>query len=278
MSHDSATEQVSSVTLGEALTEYINSLKPEVRIAHAAYVRKYVEHAGEQTYVASLTSSRIESYAEAQIKVSDPSAGLRVAALKQWFQFLKKRSYTSQNYGVHIRVRKLPGRGSSESSRTVIDEENSIEMTREGHEALTAELNALKAHVPELVSAVAHAREDKDFRENAPLEAAREALAFNEQRIKAIEAALKRAAIVQEASVTDDRSSVGSVVTVTRLDTGKQETYRLVGAREANPAEKKISVESPVGKVLLGRRAGDDVSVSVPSGVIQYRIDAISRA
>lgn len=278
MSHDSATEQVSSVTLGEALTEYINSLKPEVRIAHAAYVRKYVEHAGEQTYVASLTSSRIESYAEAQIKVSDPSAGVRVAALKQWFQFLKKRSYTTQNYGVHIRVRKLPGRNAFGSARTVIGEENGLEMTREGHEALTAELNELKARIPELIAAVARAREDKDFRENAPLEAAREALAFNEQRVKAIEATLKRATIVREASATDDRSSMGSVVTVTRLDNGKQVTYRLVGAREANPTEKKISVESPVGKVLLGRRAGDDVSVTVPSGTIEYRIDAVSRS
>lgn len=277
MSHDSATEQASSVTLAEALTEYINSLKPEIRITHASFVRKYVEHAGEQTYVASLTSARIESYADAQIKASDPSAGDRVAALKQWFLFLKKRSYTAQNYGVHIRVRKLPGRAASGSSRTITDEDNRIEMTREGHEALTAELAGLKARTSDLVAAVAQAREDKDFRENAPLEAAREALAFNEQRVKAIEATLKRAAIVKEAPAADDRSSVGSVVTVTRLDTGKQETYRLVGAREANPAEKKISVESPVGKVLFGRRTGDDVSVTVPSGVIHYRIDAVAR-
>ncbi len=278
MSHDSATEQASSITLGEALTEYINSLKPEVRITHSVYVRKYVEHAGEQTYVASLTSARIESYAEAQIKVSDPSAGDRVAALKQWFQFLKKRSYTAQNYGVHIRVRKLPGRASPGASRTITDEDNRVEMTREGHEALSAELAGLRARTPELVAAVAHAREDKDFRENAPLEAAREALAFNEQRVKAIEATLKRAVIVQEAPAADDRSAIGSVVTVTRVDTGTQETYRLVGAREANPAEKKISVESPVGKVLLGRRPGDDVSVNVPSGTIQFRIDTIARS
>lgn len=275
MGHDSATEPASAITLGEALTEYINSLKPELRVTHATYVRKYVEHAGDQTTVGSLSSSRIESYAEAQIKASDPAAAERVAALKQWFLFLKKRNYATQNYGIHIRVRKTGSRHSGDSNRTIVDENNTVEMTREGYEAMSRELEELNARTPELVRAITHAREDKDFRENAPLEAAREALAFNEQRRKAIETTLKRALIVEH--VSHDRSAVGSVVTVTRLDTGKKDTYRLVGAREANAAEKKISVESPVGKVLLGRCVGDDVSVNVPSGIIQYRIEAIAR-
>ena len=274
MGHDSAIGQKPPITLGEALNEYLQTLKPELRGTHATYVRKYVEHAGEGTLLVSLSSSRIESYAEAQIKVSDPAAGERVAALKAWFQFLKKRNYTDQNYGVHIRVRKAAGRGTGEG-RTVVEESNLVEMTRDGYEALQQEFEQLNARTPELVKAITHAREDKDFRENAPLEAAREALAFNEQRRKAVEIALKRAVIVEH--VSNDRSTMGSVVTITRLDNSQKYSYRLVGAREANAAEKKISVESPVGKVLLGRRVGEDVSVSVPSGVVQYRIEAITR-
>ncbi|HEX6031992.1 MAG TPA: GreA/GreB family elongation factor, partial [Tepidiformaceae bacterium] len=67
-------------------------------------------------------------------------------------------------------------------------------------------------------------------------------------------------------------------VRVTRLDKDETVEFKLVGAREANARERKISVESPVGKELLGRRPGDEVRVSVPSGVIQYRVDAVTHS
>jgi transcription elongation factor GreA len=73
-------------------------------------------------------------------------------------------------------------------------------------------------------------------------------------------------------------AAVGSLVTVTRIDTEAQTAFKLVGPREANATERKISVESPVGKELLGRRPGDEISVEVPSGVIAYRIDAVGQA
>lgn len=261
------------MTLGEAFQDYLNSLKPEQRNANRAYVWKCVEHFGDDLPVASLTGSRVESYAESQIKPSDPAAPERVAALKSWFQFLKKRNLTDQNFGVHIRVRRTQGRPTGEVTR-VRAEEAAVEMTAEGHEALVRELDELNAQTPELVKAIALAREDKDFRENAPLDAAREALAFSDQRKKAIETALKRAVIVEAGG--DDRSMLGSLVTVTRLDSGIQSTYKLVGAREANAAEQKISVDSPVGRELLNRRAGEEVSVTVPSGVLQFRIDSVT--
>src|SRR5450830_1398066 len=93
-------ESVSRVhtTLGEALREYLDSLKPEQRAMQENYVRKYVEHAGEQTPIDALSGSRVESYAEAQIRAADPNAPERVFALKQWFQFLKKKNYTAQNF------------------------------------------------------------------------------------------------------------------------------------------------------------------------------------
>lgn len=259
------------VTLGEALNEYLASLKPEQRRRQENYVRRYVEYAGESIVADNLTGSRVESYAEAQIRPSDPSAPDRVTALKAWFQFLKKRGYTSQNFGVHIRVRRTAGRRHGASQVRL--EEASVEMTAEGLASLQRELDELNARTPELVKAISVAREDKDFRENAPLDAAREALAFNDQRRKQIEAALKRAVVVERAG--DDLSAVGSMVTVTRLDTMRSVTYKLVGPREANAAESKISVESPVGRELLGRRPGDEVTVAVPSGEIQYRIDAV---
>jgi transcription elongation factor GreA len=259
------------------MNDYLRSLKPDIRRQHENFVRRYVDFMGEGFEVGQLTGSRVESYAESQIRPTDPNAQDRVAALKAWFQFLKKKDYVGENYGIHIRVRKAAGRAAAGRSSGQRKEEEPIEMTAEGIDALRAELAEIEAQVPTMEQNIAHAREDGDLRENAPYHAAREALAFKNQRKQQIETALKRAFVAQR-SGKSDRSSVGSTVTVTRLD--KQETlvFKLVGAREANAGEKKISVESPVGKELLGRRPGDEVEITVPSGVIQYRIDAVSHA
>lgn len=265
------------ITLGEALKRYADSLKPEVRNAQAMYVRKFVEHHGDTVTVASLTGSRVESYAEVTIKSSDPMAQDRVAALKAWFQYLKKQNFAAQNFGIHIRVRRTAANRSSGGGVRL--EEVPIEMTAEGLADLKKEMEDLESQVPAIVLEIAKAREDKDFRENSPLEAAREALAYNEGRRREVERTLKRAVVVRERKGADE-SAVGSTVTVTRVDDGKQFAYRLVGAREANANEMKISVESPVGRGLLGKRPGDEVVVTVNAGnntrTIEYRIDAVT--
>lgn len=264
------------ISLGEALREYLASLKPDLRHDYEAYVRKYVEHAGADVAVSDLTGSRIESYAEMNIKHTDPNADKRVAALKAWFQFLKKKNYATQNFGIHIRIRKPAHQRAGSRLSAVRIEEPPLEMTAEGIEDLRRELAELEAQVPDMVKAIEVARSDGDLRENAPYHAAREALAFADNRKKRIEGALKRAVVVDRSQKQDDLTAVGSLVTVTYLDKGMQLAYQLVGAREANAADKKISVESPVGKVLLGRRVGEEVEVEAPQGVMRYRIDAIS--
>ncbi|MBI5949391.1 MAG: transcription elongation factor GreA [Chloroflexi bacterium] len=271
MTLDAGPERPRNVTLHAALDDYMKSLKPDQRFGAAtSYVERYVDRVGRDFMVSTLSGSRVEGYAEQWIKPTDPAAGEQVQALKAWFAFLKKKNYTVQNFGIHIRVRKVAGRTTGSEVRL---EEAPVEMTAEGLDALRRELDELNTRKPELVFAITTAREDKDFRENAPLDAAREALAFHEQRVKQIETALKRAVVV-ETSV-DDKAVVGSMVTVERMDTGIVATYKLVSANEANAAEKKISVESPVGKQLLGKRAGDEVQVAAPSGAIEYRVKAV---
>jgi transcription elongation factor GreA len=262
------------VTLGHALSEYLQTLKPEQRRIQETYVRKYVEYAGDSLIAATLTGSKVESYAEAQIRVSDPAAPERVAALKAWFQFLRKREYTTANFGINIRARRAIGRSAATAGQRI--EETPIEMTADGVDALKSELQVLDSQKLDLIKAIEIARSDGDLRENAPYHAAREALAFANQRHKQIETSLRRAVVVDRTE--DDRSNVGSLVTVTNLDDDRQTTYRLVSAREAKAAELKISVESPVGKQLLGRRAGDEVAVSTPRGEFRYRIDSVSNA
>ncbi|MGI8926423.1 MAG: GreA/GreB family elongation factor [Tepidiformaceae bacterium] len=259
-------------SLNDALQQYLDSLKPGHRDACALYVQRYVDrNDGKKTTVNSLSGSKVESYAVEYIRLSDPQAPEQVAALKHWFAFLKKKEYTPQNFGVHIRLRRAPGR--SPGASQVRLEEVPLEMTAEGLEALQRELAEAIGREPELVQAVALAREDKDFRENAPLDAARESLAFHQQRRKQLEVTLKHAVVVGASS--GDRAVVGSLVTVLRLDNEKRVTYTLVGANEANATEMRISVDSPVGKQLLGCRANDHVQVTAPSGAIDYRIEAV---
>lgn len=240
---------------------------------HESFVRRYVEYAGHEVWITSITGSHVESFREAQILPTDPQAPDRVAALKDWFQYLKKKNYTGQNFGVFVRVKKTTSNRGSGLTQVSVEQET-IMMTAEGIDTLRRELDELSQQYPEIIKAIQEAREDKDFRENSPLEAAREALAFNEQRRREIETALKRAVIAE--NLTSDISAVGSTVQVTRMDNGSQAVWKLVGPREANAREQKISVESPVGRALLGKRQGETVSVETPSGALEFRIDEVA--
>lgn len=274
MTNESQGAPTVRITLGDALGEYLQTLKPDQRHEQEAFVRKYVEHAGPGVAVADLSGSRVESYAEANIKHTDPNATKRVAALKSWFQFLKKKNYATQNYGVHIRIRR-PSYARAGGPSPVRLADTPIEMTADGVEDLKREFGDLDKRIPELVKAVELARSDGDLRENAPYHAAREALAFTNNRRLQVEQALKRAIVVDRTDRDEGIAAVGSGVIVTYLEKNLQLTYQLVGPREANAADRKISVESPVGKVLLGRRAGEEVEVNAPQGAMRYRIDAV---
>lgn len=260
-------------TLGDALQEYLASLKPAQYHEQENYVRKYVEHADPATNPGTLTGSRVESYAESQIRAADPNAQKRVEALKAFFQFLKKKNYTTANFGINVRVRRTGGRTGTSAVRI---EEAPVEMTADGLEALKRELTEIEAKIPDLVKSIEVARSDGDLRENAPYHAAREALAFTNDRKQRIETSLKRAVVVDRSGRDEGLAALGSQVTVTHVEKNKQVSYQLVSSREANAGQGRLSVESPVGKVLLGRRLGDEVEVETPQGRMRYRVDSVS--
>lgn len=147
-----------------------------------------------------------------------------------------------------------------------------IPITREGLEALRREYEYLVKHRrPEIARVIQEAREHGDIRENAAYDAAKHDQAFIEGRIREIEELLKRVELIEEPT-DGDRSvvRVGSTVTI-EID-GEIETYTIVGAIEAKPSAGRISNQSPVGKALLGRRAGDTVTIETPNGKITARI------
>lgn len=147
-----------------------------------------------------------------------------------------------------------------------------IYLTKEGLVELKKEYNELvDTKRPKVLERVSQARNMGDLAENAEYVAARDELSFIDGRIDELEVLLKQAVVIRDVGKTSNHAvKLGSTVVLHTKD--KRETFTVVGEWEADPNEKKISHESPLGKVLLGRRVGEKVEVEAPAGKIAYTI------
>ena len=153
-----------------------------------------------------------------------------------------------------------------------------IYLTREGYEKLRKELEHLKTvRRRELSKAIGVARAHGDISENAEYDAAKEAQGLNEKKISELEGNLGNAEILDEARIPKDVALIGATVKLKDLSSGEEVEYRLVSEPEANYAQGKISVSSPVGKSLLSHKKDDIVEIKVPVGTLKYKILKISR-
>jgi transcription elongation factor GreA len=158
-----------------------------------------------------------------------------------------------------------------------MDTKKKIFVTKQGLEELKAELRDLeKTKRPQVLERVSQARAMGDLSENSEYTAAREELSLIDGRIEELSDMLKRVEIIDEeqASKKTNEVQLGSTVTVTI--NGKKEVFELVGEWEADPAEKKISHESPLGMALMGKALNDKIEVEAPAGKILYHIVEIS--
>ncbi len=147
-------------------------------------------------------------------------------------------------------------------------------LSKDGLQKLRAELDEMiSVKRPEVANRIHDAKEHGDLSENAEYEDAKNEQAFVEGRIQTLEVLIKNATIIDENHSTD-HVQIGSTVAVESAD-GKT-TFTIVGSAETNPAEGRISNESPVGRALLGKRRGDKVVVQVPAGDSVYKIVGIS--
>jgi len=151
------------------------------------------------------------------------------------------------------------------------DMQNKAQMTMGGFKSLQAELEELKAKRPAVVDRLSNARSMGDLSENNDYHNAKEALEFLDGRIVELEEVLSHAEIVK-----NGKARPGSVVRVgTKVKVainGRQHIFHIVGEWEADPKEKKISHESPLGRALVGKRVGEKVEVEAPAGKVEYTI------
>jgi transcription elongation factor GreA len=148
-----------------------------------------------------------------------------------------------------------------------------IYLTKEGLDQLKEEYEELtKVKRPEVLNRVAQARNMGDLSENAEYTVAREELSFIDGRIDELEELLKQAVLI-----SNNHSSTIKLGSTVKVNTGRdKEEFTLVGEWEADPKEKKISHESPLGKALIGKKVGEKVEVEAPAGKIVYTIEAIN--
>lgn len=154
---------------------------------------------------------------------------------------------------------------------------NQIYLTRAGYQKLHDELDALQKQKRQISKAIGEARLQGDISENAEYDAAKDAQAHNAARIAELEAKLAGVRIIEDENIPGDQIFIGAIVTLRDLKTDEKLEYMLVSPEEANYDENKISIQSPIGKALLGRREGEQADIKVPAGILKYKILKIKR-
>ncbi|MDF4203583.1 transcription elongation factor GreA [Maribacter sp. SA7] len=151
--------------------------------------------------------------------------------------------------------------------------------TAEGLKNLKAELNHLRdVERPKASQAIAEARDKGDLSENAEYDAAKEAQGLLEMKISKMENTVANARLIDESQLDTSKVLVLSTVKLKNQNNGMEMSYKLVAESEADLKTGKISVNSPIGKGLLGKKVGDTAEIVVPSGAIKFEILEITRA
>ena len=151
-------------------------------------------------------------------------------------------------------------------------------LTKEGYEEIVAEHeNLVAVRRAEVAQKLKEAIAQGDLSENADYDAAKNEQAELEERIYKLENMIRKAKIIDDSELAGDQVTVGLTVKVLDINEDEEEEFTIVGSTEADPFEGKISNESLVGAALLGKKAGDEISVEVPDGIVSYKVLEISK-
>ncbi|MBI2855660.1 MAG: GreA/GreB family elongation factor [Chloroflexi bacterium] len=239
---------------------------------------KFIRWCGRDRDVARLTPQDAADYGEmlAASGTSQQDTSERTQILKDFLTFCYKSNLTTTSLAKHVKARKTGKRATNQERTRPVP----VDISSEGRQRLMEELEALQGERVTVAGEIRLAMADKDFRENAPLDAARERQGHLEARIRELEAALNNARIVdtgasEASNQKDQQVKLGSRIRLLDTRTGLESAYTLVNPSEANPIENRISRASPVGMALMNRRTGEEVVVATPRGALRYRIQYI---
>ncbi|MAT08290.1 MAG: GreA/GreB family elongation factor [Dehalococcoidia bacterium] len=262
------------VTVIEGISKYINNPRTKTDGPHtASELGRFAQYYGADRVLKEINPSEVGSYSES---ISEggavPQAAEKLQVIRGFLSYMKKSGHLEVNLAQHVRIKKNRVRNNKPA-----DIQEVIELTPAGHKQLNAELESLKNERGGLAEEIHKAAQDKDVRENAPLEAAREQQGHVEARIRDIELQLRNAVVIDPKKRRKDaRVRIGAKVTLKDLTSGKEQGYTVVSVSEANPLENKISNVSPVGKAVMKRVAGQQIEVDTPLGKQSFLIVRVS--
>jgi transcription elongation factor GreA len=270
-------EEQQTFTLVQAIGLYLSQAKTKGKDpATHLELQRFAQWYGTDKMFHQIAPSDIGDYSERTAAGgASPNAAERLQVVRNFLSHMKKKGYLEHNLAQHVRIRKTKSR-IGQGGEHIARERGEI-LTSEGHAQLLKELARLKIESESISEDIHKAAQDKDVRENAPLEAAREQKGHVEGRINQLESQLRNARIIDSKKMKKDSIvRVGSKVVVKDPETGKRQNYTLVSAAEANPLEGRISDVSPVGKAIFRKHAGQEVQVETPRGTQQILIVKVS--
>jgi transcription elongation factor GreA len=256
---------VGELTVGDAIRNYITALAPSERPTVVPVLNNFGRWFGVDRSLAEIDAVQLERYQE-QMAASGVDPTSRLEPLRTFLSDARTKKLIPIALASYVKIKRKSAAERASLGKPVTVQ--TIDVTRAGFEQLNTELHKLEGEdLPAAIAAMTKAAADKDFRENAPYDAAKQHRAEIQRRIDEIKETLARASIVDDTN--DDRVGVGTRVFVRDLDEDEEFSYMLVGP--------KISTQSPVGRALLDHIVGDVVQVTVPAGVHKYRIEKIER-
>jgi transcription elongation factor GreA len=255
-------------SISDAARLFGQSLPPE-RHPDSQEALRFARWFGEERAATEIRPADLEAYIES-IGSHAPNAAQRADSLKVFLSFAHKQKILPERLVSHVRVRRTAARAKGPA---LMDDR--VQLTAEGKASLEKELREMIAQRPRIAEELHNARADGDVRENAPLDAAREAQGQLEARIRELEGTLRRSVVVEEQGGSGDRAHIGCTVVISNVQTGTKMSYQLVAAAEARPGTGRLSVESPVGQAVMGKRVGDELQVTAPSGLVRFKIENI---
>jgi transcription elongation factor GreA len=260
-------------SLGEAVTLYLGRLTSKDRDTSQPEVYRFARWYGWESSFSTLAGPAVASYA-GQLNVSDLDYEKKFTIVRAFLAYAKKAGWSQTNLATHLKTKKGKAAVAAGAGRKA---QETVALTQPRYDELTAELEKLKKRSRELVGEIQSAAADKDFRENAPLHAAKEERGHVEGRVKELEHMFKTTTIIQDNKEPARKSVIGDNIVICDLATGEECRYMLVDPREVNAARGKISIASPLGKQLIGRSDGETVEITAPAGKLRYQVKHIER-
>ncbi|HUV45110.1 MAG TPA: transcription elongation factor GreA [Dehalococcoidales bacterium] len=258
-----------NVRLGEAARRFLAGLPDGEREASQHEIYRFVRWYGTEQALTGMSPPQVANYAE-QLSQSDTDYARKLELIRGFLAHARKQGWSRLNLAVHLKARKAKNKAVSASR-----ERESVLLTQQRYDELKVELTVLLDKRPQLIEDIRSAAADKDFKENAPLDAAKEQRGYLEGRILELEGVLAAAVIMDKERESRHRIGIGDDVVLQDLASGEEVSYTLVSSNEVDPAAGKISNVSPIGKAVVGRAAGDEIEVTVPAGKLRYRILSI---